>query len=509
MTSDPRPRSLIALSGGLAALIAVVYLLGPPIGRDLAAQTFRADLFDQHGFVLWNNGWYGGHSTLGYSLLFPPLAALLGVRLVGALAAVAAACAFAALVGTRLESSARSASLWFAVGVSSWLFTGRLTFLLGTAIGLAALLARDRRHLATAGVTAALCGLASPVSGLFCCLASVAIALGGDRRGGLVLALPSGAATLAPGLLFPSEGVQPFPFWTWFAIPVLLIATLRLVPREYGTLRIGVVLYAALATLLFVVPTPVGSNVVRLGMLFAGPLAVLVLARRPRALALVALPLLYWLFFAPIRDIVQDARDPAVERSYYEPLVAELDRLAASTAPARIEIVPTKNRWEAAYVAPQHPLARGWLRQLESDDFDLFTDHNLTAGAYRDWLDDQAVSYVAAADAGLDYLAEDEIELVEGGLSYLEPVWSNEHWQLYRVRDPRPIGASALGVDWFEVDAPRPGPVPVRIRFSPMWTVAGGEACVEEGEGDWTVVDAERAGTIRVQTRLFGSSCSE
>ena len=62
-----------------------------------------------------------------------------------------------------------------------------------------------------------------------------------------------------------------------------------------------------------------------------------------------------------------------------------------------MEIPPTGNRWEADYVAPRFPLARGWLRQLESDDRDLFTDGNLTAATYRSWLDERGVSYVAVA----------------------------------------------------------------------------------------------------------------
>ena len=60
---------------------------------DLAAQEYRADL----GLTLWNNGWFAGHHTPGYSVLFPPLGGALGVRLTGALAAVAAAALFAPL----------------------------------------------------------------------------------------------------------------------------------------------------------------------------------------------------------------------------------------------------------------------------------------------------------------------------------------------------------------------------------------------------------------------------
>src|SRR5437762_6730388 len=75
----------------VAAVLAATYLVVSPASADLAAQIYRADLFAHHGFVLWDGGWYGGHHVPGYSVLFPPLAALLGPRVVGALCAVASA----------------------------------------------------------------------------------------------------------------------------------------------------------------------------------------------------------------------------------------------------------------------------------------------------------------------------------------------------------------------------------------------------------------------------------
>ena len=79
----------------VAALGAVVYLLlAPPQRRPRRAGVPRRAV---RGLALWNNGWYAGHHTPGYSVLFPPLGALLGVRLAGALAAVAAAALFAPL----------------------------------------------------------------------------------------------------------------------------------------------------------------------------------------------------------------------------------------------------------------------------------------------------------------------------------------------------------------------------------------------------------------------------
>ncbi|MEA2209515.1 MAG: hypothetical protein QOF54_1992, partial [Solirubrobacteraceae bacterium] len=63
----------------LLALLTTWVLWYPP-SPDLAAQTFRVHLFATDGFSLWDNSWYGGHYLPSYSLLFPALAASLGLR---------------------------------------------------------------------------------------------------------------------------------------------------------------------------------------------------------------------------------------------------------------------------------------------------------------------------------------------------------------------------------------------------------------------------------------------
>src|SRR5882762_8152887 len=59
----------------LASLTAGAYVVMHPASPDLAAQAFRADLVADHGLVLWDGQWYGGHSTPGYSVVAPLLAA--------------------------------------------------------------------------------------------------------------------------------------------------------------------------------------------------------------------------------------------------------------------------------------------------------------------------------------------------------------------------------------------------------------------------------------------------
>jgi hypothetical protein len=497
----------------LAAVLAGGYLIWAPPSTDLAAQVFRADLFSDHGFLVWSNDWYSGHYLPGYSLVTPPLMALLGPRLMGALACVAAAGLFAAIVSHAAGERSRFAALWFAAGTFPVLLSGRMTFAVGLAVGLAAILALQRERALAAPLLAVLATAASPVAGLFVALAGAAVALAGHRRLGLVTGATALFAVAAVGLAFPTSGIEPFVFGTFLVMPAVALAAIWLFPAEQRELRWGFALYALLAIVLFVIDTPVGGNVARLGALFAGPLFALVLwPQRRLALLLIGVPLFWWQWVSGVVDVVDASGSPATERSFFEPLLAELESETGGE-PVRIEIPPTSNRYEATYVAPEFPLARGWLRQLESDDFDLFKNGNLTPASYRHWLDDRAVSYVAVPDVDLDYLAEDEADLVGTGLPYLREIWSDDDWDLYSVRRPapftQPAGAALtdLGVDSFTLDA-EPGSYLVRVHDSRFWRVAEGDACIA-ADGDWTRVEVRSAGLVRVEapfslSGLFG-----
>jgi hypothetical protein len=508
-----RGQRLLHTSTLVAAAIAVAYLILGARSQDLAAATFRADLFADHGFVIWNNAWYSGHYVLSYSVLYPPLGALLGPRLVGSIAAVAAAAVFAVLAQRRYGERAWFGALWFAAAVSAWLFTGRMPFLLAVPFALAAFLPRSGTGpLVLAAALAALSSLASPVAGLFASIGGIALALAGERVRGLAITGGAVVPIAVLNLAFPTGGEEPFVFSAFIAIPILAAAVIWLVPPEQRALRIGALLYALLALIVFVVPNAVGGNVTRLGALLAGPVLAMALWPRGRlVVAAVSIPLLYWQLIAPVRDVHKAAGDPATERVYFEPLNVELDRIGSDGLAFRTEIPPTKNRWEAEYVAPEHPIVRGWLRQLESDDFDLFTKGDLTAAAYRSWLNEHGVSYVAVADAQLDYLADDEVALIDGGLDYLKPVWSSEHWRLYRVDGGPGLagdGIDSVGPDEVDLslDGARTETIPVN--WSRYWSVNSGDACVSEGDDGETVVEARSPGPVELRASLDGDRCS-
>jgi hypothetical protein len=528
-----RQRAWLLAPVALAAALALAYVLLAPNSSDLAAAGYRSELFSRDGFTLWDNGWYGGHHLLAYSLLAPALGSLLGTQPLGALATVLAVVLFGALLDGRFSPRAtRAATLWFALGASISLLANRLPFELGVAVGLASLLAAQRARgrrppCALALALAALSALASPVAGAFVGLAALAwavarlIARAPSRS--LVLPAALALAALAPVVLlavaFPEGGAQPFvasAFWPPLA--VVLVLALALAPRE-RLLRTGTLLYALALIAAYAIPTAVGGNADRLGALFAGPLLACALidrgasgARRDwRAWALLALApaLLYWQLRAPIADTISAASDPAAKRSFFAPLLGELRRLDAGYGAhaTRVEVVPTREHGEARWVAAQVMLARGWERQLDTERNALFYSGAtaLTPARYRAWLAQNAISYVALADAPLDYSGRAEARLLDGARPYLREVWRSPNWRLFAVRSPtalaqRPSVLTDLTSDSFTLGAPRAGTYEVRVRFTPYWALASAHGCVSRapGAGEWTDVSTPARGVLRV-----------
>lgn len=502
----------------IAVVLGLAYLAIDPPSADLAAQTYRSGLFERHGFLAWDNAWYGGHHMPGYSLLFPPLAALLGPRVVGVLAAIAAAWLFERIAAEHFGArGARVGSVWFAAATAVNLLTGRLTFALGVAFALACVLAATHRRPGWACLAAAASTFASPVAGLFLGLGAVAWFLGGGRRPdpdrSVAVrrrdALLVGAAAVVPALaltvVFPEGGVEPFvpsSFWPGLLGLLLIVAFL---PRDERVLRYAVLLYGLATIASFVLDTPMGGNVTRLGTLFAGPvLACLLWQRQPRLLLILAVPLVYWQWTAPVRDWVRGSGDPSVQAAYYTGVVAFLQRDPDAQARTfRVEVPFTTNHWESRWVGNHLPLARGWQRQLDIKVNGVFYNGALTPARYRRWLRTAAVRYVALPDVDLDHSAIAEAELIRGGLPYLQPVWRDRHWRVFRVRDAASLAMPGGGTvtrvttQGFRLRAASPGTTVVRIRWTPYWKAAGG-ACVRRAPGDWTAVRAARPGDVDV-----------
>jgi hypothetical protein len=481
-------------------------------GSDTANHLFRADLFRRAGFAVWTNAWYGGVHVPGYSVLLPPLSAALGPALAGGAGAVVAAWCFGALVRSCPGVTPRRAlagSLLFAAGTVTNLAVGRLAFALGLALALVALLAARRGHRGLAAIATPVTALASPLAGGFLAIGWLGAATAARERARLVFA---GLAALAVApvavlaVLFPEGGRFPFRGGALVAVLAISVGTSVLVPSARREVRAAAVIYAAVALVVFVVPNPVGGNLVRLGMFAAGPVLV-ALADRRRALVYVLLPLLLWWQWSPALDgMLHSGADPATRADYYAPLVQYLSGRRQPLG--RIEIPFTQRHFEAVYVAPVASLARGWERQVDMDVNALFYEERLDPDAYHRWLLDNGVELVALPDAQLDPSARQEAAIVRQEPAFLRSVWTGAHWRVWEV-----VGATGLvsgparlvqeADDTVEVQAFAPGDVVVRVRWNDYWAVAG-PGCVALGPDGWVHLDVHEPGRLILHPVLCG-----
>jgi hypothetical protein len=488
-------------------VLLLAWLIAYPHTPDLAAQVYRVDLFDKLGFAVWDEHWYAGHHLPGYSLLLPPLGSLLGLRLVGVLAALASTLLFERIALGVYGPPARRGAAFFAVAAVCDVWIGRIAFALGVSIALAAALALVRGRPRSAGLLAALCAAASPVAGALLALAALSHALARrSPRALLALAAPAAAVVVALALLFPEGGFEPFPLRSFLATAVVVLAFLYALPPEQRLMRLAAIVYLVACVGSLLIHTPMGSNIERYAVLLAGPL--LLCARRGRltpgaaaALGVIAL----WVLWGPVRETVAIAGNESTSAAYYEPV----ERFLAGQGggPARIEVPLSRSHWEAALLAPRVSLARGWEKQLDSRYDQVLLTPGLSAAAYDGWLHAQAVRYVALPDTTLDPSSAQEGRLIRRGLPFLREVFASRHWRIFAVSSPTPLVSgpgqlTALGHDTFALHAAAPGNFVVRVHYTRYWGVLDGEACVGSAPGGWTSVSVAAPGTVLIAARF-------
>jgi hypothetical protein len=520
-----------------AALIAA-WLVADPRTPDLAAQVYRVSLFHQLGFAVWDDNWYAGHHLLGYSLLYPPLAALLGIRVLGALCVLASSLLFAQLVRSVYGEVARWGAAWFAVAALGDVWSGQMTFALGVPLALAAGLALMRERWLWAGLLAALCAASSPVAGALLGLAALTVAVRRRSPRALVtLAAPAAAVVLVLVALFPEGGYEPYPILSFAATMLVVLTFLWALPSTAQLLRIGGCVYVLACVGCLLAHSPVGSNVERYAML-AGPLLLCaaldaggdagrpaVRSRStavwrwrvgPAAVAALCVSAV-WVVWGPVRETLAVAGSEATSASYYTPVKRFLAEQHGG--PVRVEVPLTRSHWEAALLAPSVSLARGWEKQLETRFDHVLLAPGLTAASYDHWLHEQAVAYVAIPDVPLDPSSAQEGRLIRAGLPYLKEVFASAHWRIFRVLAPTPLASgpgtlTSLGHDSFALRARTPGRFVVRVHFTRYWTLTRGSGCVAPAPGGWTAVNIRAPGTAVVSAsfslaRAFspGGSC--
>jgi hypothetical protein len=507
-------REALAAALAAAALAAVLLWAGPP-GVDLAAHLYQRVFFAEHGLALWNNFWYAGrYSFVTYSVLYYPLAALLGIKVLALASVATAALAFTLVVWRQWGSPGRLSSRTFALMWPATVFSAAFPFALGIALALLAIYALQEHRRARFAVFAALTLAASPLAFAF-----LAVLLAGAlvaRRTREQVTVPAlvivGGALIELALmrLFPGSGYYPFHVLDLLGALAFCALGLAVTTRvESARLLAGIFgAYAIACLVAFAVPSDVGSNISRLRYA-AVPIAVLALTLRGwrplRVSVCLVVLALAWNGTAIAKSFLGAQSGDASRPEYWQPAITFL---GSHLGPSfRVEVVDTVGHWPAEYFpAAKIPIVRGWYRQ------DDFPENALLYGeygprAYRAWLRKLGVRYVVLSAAKPDYSARAEAELLRSGSSGLEAVLRTPTVAVYELPAARPIvtgrahaRVTRLTTSTLVVDVGAPGSFRVAVRYSPYWLATPG--CVSRSPDGMVTLTVGRAGRVDLDFRL-------
>ena len=506
----PAVREAVLCTSIAPAAASLLVWLAPP-GGDLAAHEYQRSLFLAHGFTLWDNFWYAGrYAFVGYSILYYPLAALLGIWLLAILSVALAAGAFARLLELEWGQTARWAGRCFAVVWPGVILAGEFPLALGVALALLSLLALQAHRRWTGAALVILVLAASPVAFVLLAVVLAGMALGRRRplHGVTVPALAVALATVAElvtlhlfptgSLSFPAgEAVQAVVFCVF-----LLALTWRLERARGLHGFLAVYLLAVIAT--YAIPSGLGHDVARIRLL-ALPITLLVVALRrwqPLPVVVVALGLAAsWNLFPLASSWASSSADRTANARVWTAPVGYLK--AHVPTGYRVEAVDTNEHWPALYLARSDiPLVRGWFRQDDQPVASLLY-RRFTAVEYMAWLHRLGVAYVVLTNAPSDHSSVREAKLVRSGRSGLREVFVTPEVAIYAVPRPQPIvkgpGAPrvlALHESRLLLRVTRGGQYDVAVRWSPYWHASTG--CLTRTSDGMVQLRTQAAATVRI-----------
>jgi hypothetical protein len=496
---------------------AITFLLVAPNVNDIWAALARQSAANNGvGLTYWFS-WFGGGTTPGnYSVLTPYLSALFGAGPLGAVATTSITPL--AWVGLR-RTNYPTAGVWVATVCAAMnLWSGRVPFALGTALGLAALIAVMWRRQVWA-VLAAVCAiLASPVSAVFVGIALVGVVLTRPdyRRICLLTGAVAAVTLVAVGIIFGSPGPESFGFSTLVQDTASGLLLLVAVPPNYA--RATVWLTVLLGPALFLFPNGLGDNLQRMTCYCLPAVIIATSNRRLRTACLAVSLALVLAGRQTVGDLFKGAQETA-SVSYYQSLIDRLQPLRAELRTYRLEIVADGTH-TASYALLGHAmLARGWEIQDDQALNEAINAPGLAPTTYKIWLQDNAVGYVAIA--GKYRLKTPEYELVAHHRpGYLRPIWHDERWTLYQVRNPNPLVNAPVTVRSFTqsqliLRVPCACTFTVRVHWSKYLNAATkppkgarpGSAVTAKLANDgfgWTTMTTHSPGTYRLAGSLTG-----
>jgi hypothetical protein len=297
------------------------------------------------------------------------------------------------------------------------------------------------------------------------------------------------AAELVALTLFPYDGVYPFSGHALLAVLGVGVLGLALTarPRRARPLAAFFGLWMLCSAVAYLLPTPLGANLVRVQLLVFPLmlLAALLAEMRPRFLVVLALGSALAYNVVPY-GVMAAQRTTSVlrDRIAWAPALAFV---RAHEGPNyRIEVVPTAEHWEAYYVpAAGFALARGWYRQIDLAQNPVLYRDRIAPRAYRSWLRGNGVRYVLLPSGGLDSSgALPEAQLLRSGRSGLAVRFRNATWTIYELPRATPIlsGGGRARLTVFShariAGTATAGTYRLRVRYMRYWR-ATGKVCVE------------------------------
>ncbi len=444
--------------------------------------------------------------------------------------------------------------------------SGRVTFGLGMLFGLAALVAvyawpADRAgrpvlpwlRIAAIVLLTALTTAASGVAGLFLGLVAAALWLTGDRRLSYAVGLPPVAVVAVSAWLFPLSGEQPMAWYSAILPTVAGLSAVLLFPREWRMLRVLGLVYLLAVQLAWLVPSPVGTNISRLGLIFAGVGLVATLPGRAWVRSFAAARLgrtitaglvgaalitsVSWQVGLAARDAINTAPpDVAEPRPRAARPGAGRPRRRARPRRGGADREPPRGGRAGAVRQPRprlEPPGRrrpqpGLLPRPAADGRGLPALAEPLGGALRGALH---------REAGRRRRRGGRARL--GGLPYLERVWSDDEWTLYEVQQPRAAGVLARAGARPSTPRRSPSTPPSPDPSSSASPTPAGSACsttdaagrlpgptsgrqpclsglaadrqIEDPRDNWLVLHAPEAGVYRIGAPYKvprGSACS-
>ncbi len=515
--ASPLTREALLNASAAAALAALLVWLGPP-GTDLAAHAYQRGLFLHDGFALWNNFWYAGrYSFITYSPLYYPLAALLGIKLLAVATIATAALAFAVVIGREWGPTARWSSRTFAVIWAGVVLSAAFPFALGIAFALLSLWALQANARARFACLAILTLAASPLAFVLLVITLAAIAIARRTRPSdlvvpVATVVVAAFAELLLWRLFHGGGRYPFSFWSLLGVMTFCIlgAAITWTVESARVLRWMFLAYLAACIVAYLIPSEVGSNILRLRDA-AVPVVVLALSLRrwrplPVCLTLIALAAA-WNLTPRVSDFLRNRSDPTAGQAYWRPAIKFLR--TNLTPSYRVEVVDTAGHWPAVYLPRAGiPLVRGWFRQ---DDFpeNKVLYSSLGPRRYRAWLRRLGVRYVVLTKAPPDYSARGEAKLLRTGRAGLPRVLHTRNIAIYEMPAATPIVTGpgspevlAFHRESITLQVPTRGRYRLAVRYSPYLHAKG--TCVEPGNDSMIRLTARRAGRIRLNFGISG-----